>query len=82
MFGAVILIWLAICLLLFLVRTHRAKDFPPGPLALPFFGNLLHLNLENPIADLDKVYKMTVNVVKIRKMQFISGNGIYPDLIK
>ncbi|XP_071394511.1 cytochrome P450 2F2-like [Centroberyx affinis] len=55
MFGSLFLLWLAICLLVFLFRTRRAKNFPPGPQSVPIFGNLLQLNLENPIGDLERL---------------------------
>uniref|UniRef100_A0AAQ6IA54 Cytochrome P450, family 2, subfamily X, polypeptide 9 n=1 Tax=Anabas testudineus TaxID=64144 RepID=A0AAQ6IA54_ANATE len=52
---AFVALFLAALLFLFLFRTHRAKNFPPGPRPVPILGNLLHLNLENPIADLKRV---------------------------
>ncbi|KAL2090765.1 hypothetical protein ACEWY4_013028 [Coilia grayii] len=52
---SLVLLWVCTCLLLFLVRTRRPKNFPPGPQPMPIFGNLLQLNLENPIKDLIKL---------------------------
>ncbi|XP_067090104.1 cytochrome P450 2F2-like [Osmerus mordax] len=55
MLGTLVLLWLSVCLLFYLLRTHRAKNFPPGPQPIPIFGNLLQLNLENPIVDLNRL---------------------------
>ncbi|XP_030632125.1 cytochrome P450 2F2 [Chanos chanos] len=55
MLGSLILLWLCISLLAFLVRTRRPKNFPPGPGPIPIFGNLLQLNLENPMPDLERL---------------------------
>ncbi|XP_012694017.1 cytochrome P450 2F2-like [Clupea harengus] len=52
---SLILLWIGFCLLLFLIRTRRPKNFPPGPQPFPIFGNLLQLNLENPVIDLQKL---------------------------
>uniref|UniRef100_A0A8C9V5R9 Cytochrome P450, family 2, subfamily X, polypeptide 7 n=1 Tax=Scleropages formosus TaxID=113540 RepID=A0A8C9V5R9_SCLFO len=55
MLGTLILLWVGFWLLLFLFRTRRPKNFPPGPWPVPIFGNLLQLNLANPIKDLGKL---------------------------
>ncbi|KAG7468615.1 hypothetical protein MATL_G00145020 [Megalops atlanticus] len=55
MLGSLILLWISFCLLLFLFRTQRPKNFPPGPRPVPVFGNLLQLNLKNPLDDLKKL---------------------------
>ncbi|KAK5867864.1 hypothetical protein PBY51_012322 [Eleginops maclovinus] len=65
MIASVVLILGAVLLLLLLFQNHRTKDFPPGPRPLPILGNLLQLNLENPIADLERLAKRYGNVYSI-----------------
>ncbi|XP_035272688.1 cytochrome P450 2F2-like isoform X3 [Anguilla anguilla] len=55
MLGSVILLWIGFSLLFLLFRTRRPKNFPPGPQPVPIFGNLLQLNLVNPLDDLRKL---------------------------
>ncbi|KAJ8336617.1 hypothetical protein SKAU_G00378370 [Synaphobranchus kaupii] len=55
MLGSLVLLCFGFSLLFFLFRTRRPKNFPPGPLPVPIFGNLLQLNLRNPIEDLEKL---------------------------
>ncbi|XP_070687626.1 cytochrome P450 2F2-like [Pempheris klunzingeri] len=77
MFASVVLLSVAVLLMLLLLQTHRAKNFPPGPRPIPIFGNLLQLNLENPIADLERLAKRYGNIYSIfigpRPMVVISG---------
>ncbi|KAM3870253.1 cytochrome P450 2F3-like [Diretmus argenteus] len=77
MFGSLVLLWVVIFLLLFLFRSHRGKNFPPGPRPLPVFGNLLQLNLENPLGDLERLAKRYGNVYSFfmgpRPMVFLNG---------
>ncbi|XP_069037411.1 cytochrome P450 2C55-like [Lepisosteus oculatus] len=55
MLGTVFLLWIGVFLLFFLWKTRRPKSFPPGPQPLPIFGNLLQLNLKNPMKDFEKL---------------------------
>ncbi|KAL2077138.1 hypothetical protein ACEWY4_026642 [Coilia grayii] len=56
MVGALlVLLWLSVCVLLFLLLGGRPKNFPPGPPPLPLLGNLLQLHPTNPLKDLDKL---------------------------
>ncbi|XP_068169192.1 cytochrome P450 2F2-like [Antennarius striatus] len=62
MLESVLLILVAVWLLVLLSQNRRNKNFPPGPRTIPFIGNLLELNLENPIVDLDRLTKRYGNV--------------------
>ncbi|XP_029289156.1 LOW QUALITY PROTEIN: cytochrome P450 2D15-like [Cottoperca gobio] len=65
MFASVVLLLAAFLFFLLLFQTHRTKDFPPGPQPIPIFGNVLQLNLESPIADLERLAKRYGNVYSI-----------------
>ncbi|XP_029687969.1 cytochrome P450 2F2-like [Takifugu rubripes] len=43
-------------------QIQRPKNFPPGPPPIPLFGNLLEIQLDNPIADLERLAKRYGNV--------------------
>ncbi|XP_076589308.1 cytochrome P450 2D15-like isoform X2 [Chaetodon auriga] len=62
MFASVALLLAVVLLLLLLGQNRRPKNFPPGPRPIPIIGNLLDLNLENPIADLNRLAKRYGNV--------------------
>ncbi|KAK2841901.1 hypothetical protein Q5P01_012101 [Channa striata] len=66
-----------VLLILLLFQSHRAKNYPPGPRPIPILGNLLLLNLENPVADLQRLAKRYGNVYTLfmgpRPMVVISG---------
>ncbi|XP_046705612.1 cytochrome P450 2F2-like [Silurus meridionalis] len=51
MLGSLILLGICVFLFFHLIGIHRPKNFPPGPWPLPVFGNLLQLNLNNPLND-------------------------------
>ncbi|KAM8946914.1 cytochrome P450 2J4-like isoform 2-T2 [Pelodytes ibericus] len=60
------LLWLALALLgLLWWKMSRPKSFPPGPLALPIFGNTLQIDLSNPLEDLKKFSSMYGPVFRI-----------------
>ncbi|XP_067356540.1 cytochrome P450 2F2-like isoform X1 [Channa argus] len=76
MFASVALLF-AVLLFLLLFLNRKAKNFPPGPRPIPILGNLLHLNLENPVADLQRLTKRYGNVFTLfmgpKPMVVISG---------
>nr|XP_055049021.1 cytochrome P450 2F2-like [Misgurnus anguillicaudatus] len=50
-----ILVWTCIFILFLFIRIPRPKNFPPGPRPVPIFGNLLQLNLDNPLKDFERL---------------------------
>ncbi|XP_065147826.1 cytochrome P450 2F2-like isoform X1 [Paramisgurnus dabryanus] len=50
-----ILVWTFIFILFLFIRIPRPKNFPPGPRPVPFFGNLLQLNIANPLKDFERL---------------------------
>uniref|UniRef100_A0A8C2FD76 Uncharacterized protein n=1 Tax=Cyprinus carpio TaxID=7962 RepID=A0A8C2FD76_CYPCA len=58
MLGFLILVWICIFLLFLFIQIPRPKNFPPGPRPLPLFGNLLELNINNPLKDFERVQKL------------------------
>lgn len=65
MFASVALLVAAVVLFAFVFRTHRDKRLPPGPRPIPIFGNLLELDLGNPLADLRRLSKQYGNVYSV-----------------
>ncbi|XP_070762877.1 cytochrome P450 2F2-like isoform X3 [Enoplosus armatus] len=65
MFASVILLCLCIVFLFFQFRSRRPKNFPPGPTVLPIVGNILHISLENPLKDFEKLRKSYGNVYSL-----------------
>ncbi|KAK7916506.1 hypothetical protein WMY93_012267 [Mugilogobius chulae] len=46
-------------------RSRRPKNFPPGPIALPFLGNALSLSLDNPLKYFESLRKTYGNVYSL-----------------
>ncbi|XP_006200649.1 cytochrome P450 2J2-like [Vicugna pacos] len=47
------------------LRKRRPKNYPPGPLRLPFVGHLLHLDFENVPLSLQRLVKKYGNVLSL-----------------
>ena len=75
--GSLVLFCLVLYLLSFLLGTRRRKNFPPGPMALPLFGNLLEFNAQNPIPDMNRVRLMTNDSLIFRQAGVFTGRGAY-----
>ncbi|XP_031150701.1 cytochrome P450 2F2-like isoform X2 [Sander lucioperca] len=65
MFASIFLIWLCIVFLILLLKSQRPKNFPPGPPILPILGNILHLSLENPLKDFERLRNTYGNVYSL-----------------
>ncbi|XP_037539240.1 cytochrome P450 2F2 isoform X1 [Nematolebias whitei] len=65
MFVSVILLWLCVWLIILQLKARRPKNFPPGPTTLPVLGNLLNINLENPLQDFERLRKSYGNVYSL-----------------
>ncbi|XP_059190459.1 cytochrome P450 2F2-like [Centropristis striata] len=57
MFASVVLLGLLLVFIFLKLTSWRPKNFPPGPPALPIVGSILHLNLENPLKDFQRLRK-------------------------
>ncbi|XP_056595363.1 cytochrome P450 2F2-like isoform X2 [Triplophysa dalaica] len=55
MLGSLVLVCICIVLIFLLIQVRRPKNFPPGPHPIPLFGNLLNLDLANPLKDFEKL---------------------------
>ncbi|XP_041852019.1 cytochrome P450 2F2-like [Melanotaenia boesemani] len=65
MFVTILLLWLCVCFIVLQFKSRRPKNFPPGPPVLPILGNLLHLNLENPLKDFERLRQSYGNVYSL-----------------
>ncbi|KAM6936860.1 cytochrome P450 2F2-like [Xenentodon cancila] len=55
MFGSIFLLCLCVFFIILQLKPRRPKNFPPGPPVLPVLGNLLHLSLDNPLKDFERL---------------------------
>ncbi|XP_053538023.1 cytochrome P450 2D15 isoform X1 [Ictalurus punctatus] len=65
MLGSLILVGICVYLFFLLIRIQRPKNFPPGPRPMPIFGNLLHLNIRNPLKDFEMLAERYGNVYSL-----------------
>ncbi|XP_034978025.1 cytochrome P450 2J2 isoform X1 [Zootoca vivipara] len=74
----VVLVFLATFLLLAGYKT-RPKDFPPGPIALPFLGNVLSLDLKKTHLSVQKLSEKYGNVMSLQfgNVWFVVVNGLH-----
>lgn len=62
-----ILLFICVALLIFDYLTYRNEsNFPPGPLALPFVGNMLSIDMDKPHISLSKLAEAHGNVFSVR----------------
>ncbi|XP_060132849.1 cytochrome P450 2J4-like isoform X3 [Zootoca vivipara] len=56
----------------------RPRNFPPGPMCLPFLGNLLHMDFKNPQNGVLKFSKKYGNVfsIQVGNMRFVVVSGL------
>ncbi|XP_051978787.1 cytochrome P450 2F2-like isoform X1 [Xyrauchen texanus] len=65
MVGFLILVWICIFLVFLFIRISKPQNFPPGPRPLPLFGNLLELNINNPLNDFKRLADRYGNVYSL-----------------
>uniref|UniRef100_A0A3Q0SA32 Uncharacterized protein n=1 Tax=Amphilophus citrinellus TaxID=61819 RepID=A0A3Q0SA32_AMPCI len=56
MFVSILLLCVFIFFIILHLKSQRPNNFPPGPPVLPLLGNILQLNLENPLKDFERSY--------------------------
>ncbi|XP_044289826.1 cytochrome P450 2J1-like [Varanus komodoensis] len=75
----VVLVFLATFLLLAdYLKGRRPRGFPPGPVRLPFLGNLLHVSARKSFSDIEKLREKYGNVLSLQlaSMQFVVVSGL------
>ncbi|XP_068996105.1 cytochrome P450 2F2-like [Embiotoca jacksoni] len=65
MFLSLVLLWVCIFIFILQVKPRRTKNFPPGPAVLPVLGTILHLDLKDPLMDLERLRKTYGNVYSL-----------------
>uniref|UniRef100_A0A4W4EQ96 Cytochrome P450, family 2, subfamily X, polypeptide 9 n=1 Tax=Electrophorus electricus TaxID=8005 RepID=A0A4W4EQ96_ELEEL len=80
MLGSLVLVWICIFLVFLFIRIQRPKNFPPGPRPIPIFGNLLQLNILNPLKDFKRLARRYGNVYSlyIGRIPAVVLNGFKP----
>ncbi|XP_062994276.1 cytochrome P450 2J2-like isoform X1 [Elgaria multicarinata webbii] len=76
----VVLVFLAAFLLIAdYVKRRRPRDFPPGPVPLPFLGNILDIDLKKPHLAVQKLREKYGNIFSIQfgKKRFVVVNGLH-----
>ncbi|XP_034978010.1 cytochrome P450 2J4-like isoform X2 [Zootoca vivipara] len=75
----VILVFLATFLLLADYKKKiRPRDFPPGPMPLPFLGNMLHMDFKKPHFSMQKFAKKYGNIfsLQVGNRRVVVVNGL------
>ncbi|XP_030587878.1 cytochrome P450 2J6-like [Archocentrus centrarchus] len=65
MFVSILLLCAFIFFIILHLKSQRPNNFPPGPPVLPLLGNILQLNLENPLKDFERLRKSYGDVYSI-----------------
>uniref|UniRef100_A0A3Q0S9X5 Cytochrome P450, family 2, subfamily X, polypeptide 9 n=1 Tax=Amphilophus citrinellus TaxID=61819 RepID=A0A3Q0S9X5_AMPCI len=65
MFVSILLLCVFIFFIILHLKSQRPNNFPPGPPVLPLLGNILQLNLENPLKDFERLRKSYGDVYSI-----------------
>ncbi|XP_029952736.1 cytochrome P450 2F2-like [Salarias fasciatus] len=65
MFVSAVLVLVCVCFIVLGLTPRRPKNFPPGPAVLPMLGNILSLNLDNPLADFERLGKSYGNIYSL-----------------
>ncbi|XP_033823858.1 cytochrome P450 2F2-like isoform X1 [Periophthalmus magnuspinnatus] len=65
MFVSVLFLLICLCFLLVQFKCRRPKNFPPGPFTLPFLGNALSLNHDNPMKYFESLRRTYGNVYSL-----------------
>ncbi|XP_072290779.1 cytochrome P450 2F3-like [Eucyclogobius newberryi] len=65
MFATVLLLGICLFFVIMHFKSRRPPNFPPGPTALPFLGNMHHLSPSNPLIDMEKLRRTYGNVYSL-----------------
>ncbi|XP_047195953.1 cytochrome P450 2F2-like [Hippoglossus stenolepis] len=85
MLVSIILLCVCVWFIILQLKSRRPKNFPPGPPALPVLGNLLHLSLENPLKDFERLRKKYGDVYSLflgpKPMVIINGQNVIKEAL-